>query len=141
MAYSYFKRKGDEAGAKRWRERGEAQLDRQARAEAERSGVRGTDPLIAPQIGTEVLAHLREQLLSVAGIKHAWICEKVVEFVPEQPVYVMAVQGSGLFPKEASLVQAVIDQVSFPGETFLVMKGGSAEAVAKKVIEVGVPVL
>ncbi len=141
VAYAYFKRKGDEAGAKRWRERGEAQLDRQARAEAERGGVGRTDRLIAPRIGADVLAHLREQLQSVAGIKHAWICEKIVEFVPEQPVYVMAVQGSGFFPKEASLIQAVIDQVSFPGETFLLMKGGSAEAVAKQVIEVGVPVL
>jgi Zn-dependent protease with chaperone function len=140
-AYAYFKRTGDEAGAKHWRERGEAQLDRQARAEAERGSVSSTDHFIAPQIGADVLTNLREQLQRIAGIKHAWLCEKIVHFVPEQPVYVLAYQGSGLFPREASLTQALMEQVSFPGETFLVMKGGSAKAVAKQVIDVGATVL
>lgn len=137
-ACHYYEELGNKAEALRWQERGEAQIDLQAQAYAERSVVLSKDILLACELSAEELEDLHQQLGQIKGIKHAWICKKQLEIAPEEaPVNVLAYQGGWWFPNEAKLTKKIIDSVSFQISTFLVMKGGSSKAVAKQVMKIG----
>lgn len=142
-AYTYYEQLGNKAEALRWQERGEAQIDLQAKAYAERNIVLSKDPLIPCGLSAAPeLQDLSQQIQQIKGIKHAWICKKQLEIAPEEaPVHVLAYQGSGWFVNEAKLTQKLIDTLRFQTTTFLVMKSGSgaSKAIAKQVIEIGTP--
>jgi Zn-dependent protease with chaperone function len=137
-AYSYYERIGDEQKALAWRERGEHQIDLQDKAYAERNSIQNNDVLLPCDLTEEEIADLRQQLLQQKDIKKAWICKKQLEIAPdEEPIYVLAYQRSGFFGDEAKLTEKMIKELLFKYSTFLVMKGGSSNAIAKKVIKTG----
>ncbi len=137
-AYHYYEELGNKAEALRWQERGEAQIDLESKAYAERSVVLSKDTLLPSDLSAAEQEDLCRQLRQIKGIKHVWICKKQLEIAPEEaPVNVLAYQGGWWFPNEAKLTKKIIDSVNFEITTFLVMKAGSSKAVAKQVIKAG----
>lgn len=140
-AYAYYLRTGDRQQADRWLLRGEAQIDLENKARQERASVTPKDKLEASTLDNEQLAELAGQLNKMGGIKHAWICRKTVEIRPDAPVYVLAFQAKGWFPKESKLVDTLAQDLEGPGLTFIVMKGGQTRKLAKRVIKLGQQVM
>ena len=136
-AYAYLLRHGDRAQAEAWLRRGEAQLDLENAARAERASVTPKDELLSADLPPERLTQLARQLENLGGAKHAWICRKAVKILPEEAVYVLAFQAKGWFPKEAKLTENLARNLNGPGLTFIVMKGGKAGKLAKRVMKVG----
>lgn len=136
-AYAYCLRIGDRAQGEIWLRRGEAQIDLENAARAERASVSPKDALIDADLAPDLLTQLARQLDTLGGVKHAWICRKAVKILPEEAVYVLAFQAKGWFPKEAKLVQQLASKLNGPGLTFIVMKGGKAGKLAKRVIKSG----
>ncbi len=136
-AYAYFLRIGDRAQSEAWLRRGEAQLDLENAARAERAQVMPKDPLLGAELAPDSLAQLARQLAQLGGVKHAWICRKAVRIAPEHPVYVLVFQPSGWFTREAGAVKHLVEHFSGPGPTFIVMKGGRARKLAKRAIKAG----
>lgn len=136
-AYVYCLRVGDKAAAEAWLRRGEIQVDLQNAARQERARVMPKDALLESGLSPETLVQLARQLESLGQVKHAWICRKAVKILPEDPVYVLAFEAKGWFPREAKRVQALVEQFEGPGTTFIVMKGGQARKLAKRVMAMG----
>lgn len=140
-AYGYCLRTGDKAAADAWLRRGEAQMDLQNAAREERAQVMPKDELLDSGLGPETLAQLARHLKDLGQVKHAWICRKAVKIRPEEPVYVLAFQATGWFPKEEKRVRALVERFEGPGPTFIIMKGGQAKKLAKRVMGVGQRIL
>lgn len=137
VAYAYCLRVGDEAGADAWLRRGEAQIDLQNAARAERAQILPKDPLLGADLAPDALAQLARHLTELGGIKHAWICRKAVKIAPEHPVYLLVFQPKGWFAREGKLVKRLVEQFNGPGPTFIIMKGGRAGKLAKLAIKAG----
>lgn len=136
-AYAYLIRSGDRAQAETWLRRGESQLDLENAARAERASVTPKDLLLGADLPPDRLTQLARQLDNLGGVKHAWICRKAVQILPEEAVYVLAFQAKGWFPKEAKLTENLARDFTGPGLTFIVMKGGKAGKLAKRVMKMG----
>lgn len=136
-AYAYFLRNGDPARAEAWLRRGEGQIDLENAARQERALVAPKDELLASGLSQDLLAQLARQLENLGGVKHAWICRKAVKILPEEAVYVLAFQPKGWFTREGKAVARLVENFNGPGLTFLIMKGGKAGKLAKRVIKIG----
>ncbi len=136
-AYAYCLRNGDKAEAETWLRRGEAHIDLETAARQERATVTAKDALIDSGLDTEQLGQLARQLENLGGVKHAWICRKAVKILPEEGVYVLAFKASGWFPRESKRMANLVANFAGPGPTFIVMQGGKAGKLAKRVIKSG----
>ncbi|MGE0486212.1 MAG: M48 family metalloprotease [Gammaproteobacteria bacterium] len=140
LAWDFLVAAERRADAAAWRERAERHADLVAAASRERQGVTAGDLLQAPGLSDEARDFLRERLAALDGLKHAWLCEKVVAHLPERPVYVLAFQARG-WRKRAQAWYARIDAaVDWPPDTFFVMKGTNADQLARRVAKVGVQI-
>lgn len=83
------------------------------------------------------LAILRDKLGALNGLKRVWICQKEVEHLVENPVYVVAFEVAGWRKKEQVWFKTLGEVLPWPADTFFVMKGGAAKKLANKVIVVG----
>lgn len=136
-AHAWHLLQGDQGQAEHWLRRAEAQVDLENAAHQERNDVTPNDELIESGLSREVLDQLTDQLKSLDGIKHAWICRKAVQIEPEHGVYVLAFKPAGWFPSEAKQLAKMVEHINGPGLTFFVMQGGKAGKLAKRVIRIG----
>lgn len=141
IAHVYHRRRGDAEAAEIWLRRYERQIDLEETAQRERAQVGAKDDLLAAELSDEALKQLANQLTHQGFVKKAWICRKALRVLPEDPVYVLTFQPRGLFPKEGKLVEQLTKTLQGPGLTFIIMKGGKANKLAKRVIKLGVQVL
>ncbi|MFZ5557534.1 MAG: M48 family metalloprotease [Pseudomonadota bacterium] len=131
-AYAWLRRSGNEAAAERWRERAEAHLDLEARARQERSGLDVKDRFVACRLPDDALGALADAIRAAGKFRRAWICEKSLTVLPDDPLYVVVFEARGLMPDEEKLAALLLESVDWPGATFVLMKGGSAARVAKR---------
>jgi len=135
--YGYYLRCGDDKEANKWRLRGEAQIDLQNQARAERATVHKKDEYLPSELSTEWLANLREQLAAIKHVRHASIARKQVSVNPQSPLYIIAITTKGLFTRNAKVIQSLVDNFEVPGECFFVARAGDTKAIAKKVAQHG----
>jgi Zn-dependent protease with chaperone function len=139
---AYYRRTGEPALSAQWRRRGEELQDLAEKARAERELLSPRDPLVETRLGQEWVERLREQLARIPGLRAAWICEKQVRHLPEEPVYVVAVQPRNWLADEVRLSRRVAEAVELPGASFIVVRGGrSGGKVARRVRKLGRRVL
>ncbi|MCP5200144.1 MAG: M48 family metalloprotease [Gammaproteobacteria bacterium] len=141
LAWNYLVERGRKSAARAWRDRAERHADLVQAATLERQAVARDDRLKPPDLSDEARAFLRERLTALDGLQHAWLCEKVVEHLPERPVYVLAFQVRGWRKREQAWYERINAAVDWPADTFFVMKGGSAGALVRRVAATGVQVV
>lgn len=133
-AYAWLRRRGDQAAAERWRERAEAHFDLEARAQRERRELMVKDRFVPCDLDRAALDQIGARIAALGRFRHAWICQKVLEVLPEAPLFVVVFQGRGLSPNEEKLARLLLDEIEFPGAVFVLMKGGAAARVAKNAL-------
>lgn len=125
------------AEAQRWIDRHDVYQQQMAAASRERDQLEPDDVFFDAMLDTAQLDKLRRQLEMYPTIKKAYLVCKDVEHFPEHPLYVLGIEvKTGLFgaKKEArALIQMIVDEVAFPGETFVVnLKGSELRWLRKK---------
>lgn len=141
VAFAFHTRRHEADAAHRWRLRAERHEDLMERARAERATLRTTDQVSPCDLGDDVIAPLVDQLRGFPFVKAAWIGRKVVEHVPEAPVYVVVYQSRGLVLDESARTEQIASVLEFPHTVFVLMKNGSGRALARRVVALGRQIL
>jgi Zn-dependent protease with chaperone function len=137
LAYDYLMRSGERGRADLWRRRGERALDVVRQANAERESLSPRDTFLASDLPAEEHARLRDRIAALPRIKHAWIAAKRVQYLKDQPLYVIAVTPRGWFADSDKLLRALAENVQTRAATYFVITGGQSAAIAKKVAKAG----
>jgi Zn-dependent protease with chaperone function len=140
-AYAYFKDLGDDATARVWEERAGSQLTQYERALRQRARLTRGDEFFAPRFAREVMDALRQELGGDPRVRHAWICEKYVTVLPEQPVYVIVVETRERFAEHENTLASLRETVSLPGTVFVIGKRGKQAALVARAIRSGSPIV
>jgi Zn-dependent protease with chaperone function len=123
-AVEFFFRNHRRAEAQRWIDRHDVYQHRMAEARQERNTLKPGDTFFGASLEPEQLAQLRSQLDMYPTIEEAYIACKDVRHFKEVPLYVLGiVPHTGLFgggEEVEELLQMILDEVEFPGETFVI---------------------
>ncbi len=141
VAYAYLKRTSQHALAEQWRLRAERHIDLEYAARRERQTVTADDVLTESRLSANDLAVLREKLGALAGLKHAWVCQKRVEHLSENPVYVLAFEVAGWRKNQQEWFKKLDGALTWPSDTFFVLKSGATKKLARNVIAAGTQLL
>lgn len=127
--YWFLREQGRLREAAPYRERGRTHARQWEAAQEERSDVSPDDKFLYHGLSAEQLAALRLQLGQDGQVWRAYLVRKQVRHFPEQPLYVL-----GLVPSvtaRPNLVQLIGEQITFPGETFIVVLQGDGKKFEK----------
>lgn len=95
-------------------------------AQEERTTISTKDTFKPHEIAPEVLRELRDQLRNFPDLATAYMVQKVVQYFPQEPGYVLGVTSKQKWyrshdnARDVKLVEQLADQVSFPGFTYVV---------------------
>lgn len=106
-------------------------------AEQERQMITDDDEIVPVELSEEFLEMLREQLKATGRVKHAWVAQKKLEHYPESQALVIAVKEKGFYATEQSAMEAIVKELSFEFDMFLLPMIGSFKKMAKKTRKVG----
>lgn len=135
LAYAFYKNKGKDADAEKYRLKAEAHMDLQKQAQNERADLYKYDEYIQDELSNEWLEELKKQFASIDGIKTVWVCRKKVKIFVDQPVYVF-IYTSKWWKSHSKLDQAVLNMLQFPEAYFVINKKGEHKKYAKKALMV-----
>jgi Zn-dependent protease with chaperone function len=119
-------RRGEEAAAHDWHRKAVAASEEDEGAREERARLLVTDRLQPAELDTRALAALGAELAHVGGLRDAWIARKRLAIRPQPPLYVLGFRLRRAWwrrrdtLREAAARNAIVKQVSLPGETFIV---------------------
>ena len=139
FAYDFLTKLGEEAEADIWERRALVQIEKDDKAEAERSQVTETDTLIKPDINQRHLNLLVEQLKTNTFVRAAWLAQKVVKYYPQEPVYIVTFKSSFTklsFSWDAE-IKSIMQSLDMPFDIFVVAHGGDYKTLSNKVIKAG----
>lgn len=94
MIIGYHFEHGVRSDAQRWLDRVDVYQHKIAHARAERETLTASDTFVAPMIEPEVLEAFKEAVLPVFEGCKVYLVEKVVEYYPEEPFYILAIGRS-----------------------------------------------
>lgn len=127
LVYRYLMQRGREVEAEPYSERYRAQVEREEERSAERDNLSLDDTLVAHGLPTEAVRAITAQLRSYRRIARAYLAQKQLR-LSTKPIYVLGVvlawwaYGDDYNQK---LVKKLVEEVSFPGETFVVVLDNS----------------
>jgi len=135
--FAHFTAEGQPEAAERYRERAQKYVARLEEAQPERASVSSAKELIPHQAAPAEVERLREQLSPFPQIKTAYLAQKKLEKFPEQPLYVLGIQTNTPWyqlnrnTSNRQLIEEVVSQVSFPGETLVIVLEGDYKKLLK----------
>jgi Zn-dependent protease with chaperone function len=129
----YYWRRGEKETARRWHERAAKAEQEQSEAVRERKDVRSTDSLLPHGLEAEELSALVAQLKAVEGLRSAWLVRKAVRYFPDRPVFLLSYTCTSVFAlqsdaKTKGIQRKLTNEVSFPGQTFVVCAEGKMKS-------------
>jgi Zn-dependent protease with chaperone function len=92
-----------------------------SRAVAERQDLGVRDPLLPHGLADDVVARVREALVTVDGLRAAWLVRKKLAHLPESPLYVLGVRSAARL-RDGDLVR-LGEQVVLPGQVMALVPG------------------
>ena len=137
IGYHFLLDHGSEAEADAWWQASLNQQEIFVNAGLERESVGPKDTLVHPEISPELLNQLVTNLKSLRGVGKVWLAQKPVQYLPEDPVYILAFKARGLFFSYNKLQARVAEQLVVDGNFFVVCRSGDTKSLAKKVIKKG----
>lgn len=135
--YSYLLAEGREEEAESWYQESVEQNRIYTIAQQERDNIGMEDTLISPEIDDALLQQLITALQKRKKITKAWLAQKVVQYYPEDPVYIVAFAAKGFSFSSENLQAEVADSLDINGLFFVVSATGEGKALAKKVRKAG----
>ncbi|MCC5637103.1 M48 family metalloprotease [Nostoc sp. CHAB 5844] len=124
IIYTFLKQQGKSDKAKSYQERAEQHYDLLLRGQEERSSLRTTDEFHSHNLSNTEINKLRQQLSRYPNITTAYLVQKVVQYFPEKPLYILAVMRKFSFwendheADNAKLVDALLGEIELPGTVF-----------------------
>lgn len=138
MGYYFLVEQHKEEAAEQWREKVNAQIEFQQRMAAERNSVEVDAALQAPELSDEDWQNIKEQLARAKNVKSAWIAQKVLHHRPEHdPVFIVAFKAKGFYWSWDNVTKRVLSALQSPVDLFVVVTGGDARKLAKRVRKAG----
>jgi Peptidase family M48 len=138
----YFERRGDQAGAKLWRDRHVDDAIRLHRAEKGRGRLLLSDRYAPHELDAQTLAKLTAQLRSFKQVRRAYLVRKVDASFPAVPLYVLGIKSTAFFQlysqkRVTRVLKQVTENVVFPGETMIISVDGNLYRFARKMRRIG----
>jgi Zn-dependent protease with chaperone function len=127
VLFAYFTAEGQPHEAERYREHAQKFFARLEEAEPERAGIGSAEELIPHEAAPAEVERLRGQLSPFPQIKTAYLAQKRLEKFPEKPLYVLGIVTNAPWyqfnrtKSNQQLINEIVSQVSFPGETLVVI--------------------
>jgi Zn-dependent protease with chaperone function len=138
VLYAHFTAAGQPAEAERYRERANNYFEKLEEAQPERSSISAADELLPHQATPETVENLRGQLSPFPQIKTAYLAQKRLEKMPEKPLYVLGIVANAPWYQldrtalNRQLINEVVSQVAFTGETLVVVLDGEHKKLLKQ---------
>ncbi|MGP1382114.1 MAG: M48 family metalloprotease [Thainema sp.] len=136
--HAFIQTKAGEEAAARYMEKAQKQYELVKQARHERSYVRSSDSFVQAKITPEQLSELQDHLSQYSAIQAAYLAQKVVQHFPDQPFYVLAFQTKQFTiddsdaEKDRKLIQQVAEDISMPGETYMLLLTEERSALKRK---------
>lgn len=140
-AYAFYKDAGDESSARLWDERAGVQLEQYERAYRQRARLSRGDEFFQAKVSDESMIDLKRVLGGNPRVRHAWICQKFVSLLPEQPVYVVVVETREWLSESDALLNAIRDEIRLPGALFVLGRRGKQDELVTKVMRACTPII
>jgi Zn-dependent protease with chaperone function len=137
VLFAYFTAEGQPQEAERYREHAQKFFAQLEEAEPERAGISSDQELIPHEAAPAEVERLRGQLSPFPQIKTVYLAQKRLEKFPEKPLYVVGIVTNASWyqfnrtTSNRQLIDEVVSQVSFPGETLVVVLDGSYKKLLK----------
>jgi hypothetical protein len=133
--YCWRKERKDEAHE--WHRRMVERAELESAAHRERDQVRTSDKFERHGLEPQALDALKTQLISIPGLRKAYLVRKRVKHMPERICYVFGYKVGSLFrwhtkARAAEVLAAIQEKVSFPGETLILCVEGENRAFGGK---------
>jgi len=137
LIYNFMMAQGEEAKAREYYNRASQHAERLERAGAERSRLGFKDTYLYHDLPEARVAHLKEQIARYPQIAQGYLARKQVQYFPEKPLYVLGVVVRRPWYKlhsekeDALFAQKVAQEITFPGETFVLVLNGPNSKLKK----------
>ncbi|AFY44484.1 M48 family metallopeptidase [Nostoc sp. PCC 7107] len=124
IIFSFLKKHGQNDRAELYQERAEKHYDLVMRGQEERSSLKASDNFKSHNLSNAEINKLHQQLSRYPHITTAYLVQKVVQYFPEKPLYVLAVMRKFSFWENnhdvdnAQLVDALLKEIELPGGVF-----------------------
>lgn len=131
IIYSFFIGQNDINTANSYKQRAEEHYDKLLKAEEERQYIRPKDKYQSHDLSKLQLDSLCQQLSCYPEIKEVYLVQKVLEYFPEKPLYVLGVirkvnwwNETDTRPKNSQLEQELSNNIEFNGRIFILIITG-----------------
>lgn len=122
MLAAFWHSRGEEDRARACWERAQSELFKVQEGQKERDVLKNSDPVLEHGLPAEAVSALAGQLRQIPEVAAAYLVRKETRFLPEQPLYVLAVRYKARFRTQAYHTrqnQYLANTIQFPGETFV----------------------
>ncbi|HEX8127779.1 MAG TPA: M48 family metalloprotease [Pyrinomonadaceae bacterium] len=137
VLFIHFTAAGQPQEAERYRQQAQKYVAKLEEAEPERSNINSADELIPHQAAPAEVERLRGQLSPFPQIKTAYLAQKKLEKFPDKPLYVLGLVANAPWYQldrtalNRQLINEVVSQVAFMGETLVVVLDGEHKKLLK----------
>jgi tetratricopeptide (TPR) repeat protein len=134
----FLQQQGKEDEAKQYLRKAAQQAEVLGAAHKERSRLSLRDDLSSHGLMNEQLEALRNQLKQFPEVAEAHLVRRVVEHLPEKPLYVLGIVPNVKWfqfrseSADSKLVQSLTQRIVLPGEGFIVAFNSRTKKIAKK---------
>ena len=122
LIYAFFQRQGKLNEAKVYQERLEQNFDDNQQARKERREISDRNQFIPHNLPEVEIKQIVEQISNYPQIKEAYLAQKTVTYLPENPVYVLAIirrflsSDPNKYQTDAEFIDLLLDDLNFSGE-------------------------
>ena len=123
----FLKQQGKTEEAKAYQRRAERHYGLVMRARQERSFVRASDRFQPHNLPESALHHLCQQLSRYDRVKEAYLVQKVLQYFPEQPFYVLGIKRKVAFLELSKsqhnrvLINQLVKELEFPNRAYIII--------------------
>ena len=137
LIYGFWHRQGKLEPAKAYQKRAEQHYELVGKAQYERSFVRASDSFEPHNLPDTFVQELSQQLSGYPRLKAAYLVQKVVQYFPHKPFYVLGVIRDRSFVEvnsdqsDQALVDQIANEVTFPSNAYVIILNNNTKQLGK----------
>jgi Zn-dependent protease with chaperone function len=142
LIYLFHRKQGRQAEANRYLNQIEQHQILLTKVSQERSSLSDRDHFKFHHLSDSEIVKLTQQLANYPEITEAYLVQKEVEYLPDKPLYILALRhGSAWWQIESSyraqkLCDQVASEMTFPGGTYILVLDDLNKKVEKKIFQI-----